>query len=34
MRNDKKNQYTNNVLPQRFQTDLMHTQMLRQYQKW
>ena len=26
------NQYTNNVLPQRFQTDLMHTQMLRQYQ--
>lgn len=27
------NQYTNNVLPQRFKTDLMHTQMLRQYQK-
>lgn len=26
------NQYTNNVLPQRFKTDLMHTQMLRQYQ--
>lgn len=26
------NQYTNTVLPQRFQTDLMHTQMLRQYQ--
>ena len=28
----QENQYTNNVLPQRFQTDLMHTQMLRQYQ--
>lgn len=26
------NQYTKTVLPQRFQTDLMHTQMLRQYQ--
>ena len=27
------NQYTNTVLPQRFQTDLMHTQMLSQYKK-
>lgn len=26
------NQYTNTVLPQRFQTDLMHTQMLKQYE--
>jgi hypothetical protein len=26
------NQHSNNVLPQRFKTDLMHTQMLRQYQ--
>lgn len=26
------NRYTNTVLPQRFKTDLMHTQMLRQYQ--
>lgn len=25
------NQYTNNVLPNRWQTDLMHTQMLQQY---
>jgi hypothetical protein len=27
------NQYTTTVMPQRFQTDLMHTQMLTQYQK-
>ena len=27
------NQYTTSVMPQRFQTDLMHTQMLTQYQK-
>jgi len=27
------NQYTNNVLPNRWSTDLMHTQMLQQYQK-
>ena len=27
------NQYNNTVLPQRFQTDLMHTQMLRQYEQ-
>ena len=27
------NQHTNNVLPQRWKTDLMHTQMLQQYQK-
>jgi hypothetical protein len=26
------NQYTTTVMPQRFKTDLMHTQMLRQYQ--
>ena len=27
------NQYTTTVMPNRFQTDLMHTEMLRQYQK-
>ena len=27
------NQHTNNVLPNRWQTDLMHTQMLQQYEK-
>lgn len=27
------NQYTNTVLPHRFKTDLMHTQMLKQYEK-
>lgn len=27
------NQHTNNVLPNRWQTDLMHTQMLQQYKK-